>query len=86
MSAGSTCRVEILAAVDRLDGGGPAKWHHRGDIIDEVQSRTPRYPRSTIRRILSYNVAGVAPSHHVATQDLERVGDWFRCREEGMSD
>ena len=84
--AGTTCRAEILAAVDRLDGGGPAKWHLRDDIIDEVQSATTRYSRSTIRRILSYDIAGVVTSHHVATQDLERDGDWFRRRQEGMSD
>ena len=54
--AGSTCRTEILAAFNRLDGDGPPKWHARDDVIAEVRRVTPRYPVGTIRRILLYDL------------------------------
>ncbi|CAB4324084.1 unannotated protein [freshwater metagenome] len=76
--AGTTCRVEILAAVSRLDGDGPPSWHSRDEVIAEVQRATPRYPAGTIRRILQYDLVGRATLHHLAEKELERRGDEFR--------
>jgi len=77
--AGTTCRAEILAALNRLDGEGPPSWHSRGEVIAEVQRATPRYPAGTIRRILQYDLVGRPTLHHLAEKKLERRGDEFRC-------
>ncbi len=76
--AGTTCRAEILAAINRLDGDGPPAWHSREDIIVEVRKVTPRYPSGTIRRILLYDLVGRPTFNHIATKELERRGDEFR--------
>jgi hypothetical protein len=56
--AGTTCRAEILAAFNRLDGNGPPKWHAREEVIAEVRRVNRRYPAGTIRRVLWYDVIG----------------------------
>lgn len=40
--AGFTCRSEILAAINRLDVGGPPRWHARDEVIAEVRRVTRR--------------------------------------------
>lgn len=64
---GSTCRTEILAAVNRLDGGGPPRWHSRDEVIAEVLRVTRGYPSGTVRRILLYDLVGRSTSNHVAS-------------------
>ena len=85
--AGTTCREEILRAIERLDGGGPPKWHQRDEIIAEVQRVNRRYPAGTIRRVLCYDLIGRATMNHVATRHVERRDGWFRrvCGD-GLSD
>jgi hypothetical protein len=76
--AGTTCRAEVLAAFNRLDGDGPPRWHSRDEVIAEVRRVTQRYPAGTIRRILGYDLAGRATMNHVATSQIERRRDSFR--------
>jgi len=76
--AGTTCRQQILLAIERLDGGGPAQWHSRDEIIAEVQRVNRRYPSETIRRVLSYDLIGGATVNHVATCEVERQDGCFR--------
>jgi len=78
--AGTTCRGEILAAIRRLEGDGPPRWHSRAEIIAEVQRVTQRYPAGIIRRILQYNLVGRTTLNHVASSDVERRGKEFRLR------
>lgn len=78
--ARTTCRKEILAAIRRLDGGGPPRWHSRAEIPAEVQRVTTRYPVGTIRRILQYDLVGRTTLNHVASSDVERRGEEFRLR------
>ena len=78
--AGTTCRAEILAAINRLDGDGPPRWHSRDEVIAEVQRVTQRYPVATIRRILLYDLVGRTTLNHVATDVLERRNNDVRRR------
>lgn len=78
--AGSTCRAEILAAIHRLDGSGPPRWHSRDEVIAEVLRVTRRYPSGTVRRILLYDLVGRSTSNHVASGEVERRGNEFRLR------
>ena len=78
--AGITCRAEILAAINRLDGGGPPRWHSRAEIIAEVQRATTRCPVATIRRIMLYDLVGRTTLNHVATEVLERRNNDVRRR------
>ena len=75
---GTTCRLEVLSAIDRLDGVGPRRWHTREEITQAVLKATRRYSVETIRRILCYDLVGRSTSHHVVSRDLERVGSLFR--------
>jgi len=79
--AGTTCRAEILAAINRLDGEGPPRWHSRDAVIDEVRRVSQRYPAGTIRRILQYDLVGLSTLNHLPSNELEREGDRFRARE-----
>jgi len=81
--AGTTCRAEILAAFNRLDGDGPPKWHARDEVIAEVRRVNRHYPLGTIRRILVYDLVGRSTLHHVASDEFERNGDHFRRRSSG---
>jgi len=76
--ARSTCRSEILAAFNRLDGGGPPQWHTREEVIAEVHRVNRRYSASTIRRILCYDLVGHATPNHVSQVDLERQENQFK--------
>lgn len=78
--ARTTCREEILAAIRRLDGGGPPRWHLRDKVIAEVERVTTRYPAGTIRRILQYDLVGRTTLNHFASSDVERRGEEFRLR------
>lgn len=78
--AGTTCRAEILAAFNRLDGDGPPKWHARDEVIAEVRRMNRRYPAGTIRRILLYDLVGRSTLNHIASDEVERRGDEFRLR------
>jgi hypothetical protein len=76
--AGTTCRAEILAALNRLDGGGSPKWHQMAEVIAEVQRVNRRYPAGTIRRVLCYDLVGRGTMNHVATRQVERRDGRFR--------
>ncbi len=78
--SGSTCRDEILLAIQRLDDVGPPRWHTRGEVIAEVQRATQRYPVGSIRRILLYDLVGRPTFNHITSMDLERDGEMFRRR------
>lgn len=78
--AGSTCRTEILAAINRLDGSGPPRWHSRDEVNAEVLRVTWRYPSGTVRRILLYDLVGRSTSNLVASGEVERRGNEFRLR------
>jgi hypothetical protein len=78
--AGSTCRAEILAAFNRLDGAGARRWHVRDEVIAEVLRANHRYPEGTIRRVLLYDLCGWSTPNHVATDTVEREGERFRRR------
>ena len=78
--AGTTCRAEILAAFDRLDGDGLPSWYSRQDVIAEVRRATRRYPSGTVRRILLYDLVGRPTPNHIVSRELERSGEWFRRR------
>jgi hypothetical protein len=76
-----TCRKEILAAICRLDGDGPSRWHSQDEVVAEVRLATLRYPAGTIRRILLYDLVGRSTLNHLPSNELEREGDRFRYRE-----
>lgn len=78
--AGTTCRAEILAAINRLDGDGPPRWHSRDEVIAEVRRATTKYPVATIRRIMLYDLVGRMTPNHVATDVLERRNNDVRRR------
>lgn len=78
--AGTTCRAEVLAAFNRLDGDGPPRWHARDEVIAEVRRMNRRYPAGTIRRILLYDLVGRPTLNHVASHEVERRGDEYRLR------
>jgi len=78
--AGTTCRAEVLAAFNRLDGDGPPRWHSRDEVIAEVRRVSQRYPAGTIRRSLCYDLVGHSTVNHVASNELERSGNDFRRR------
>jgi hypothetical protein len=78
--AGTTCRAEILAALNRLDGGGQPQWHSRDEVIAEVRRVNLRYPAGTIRRILLYDLIDRSTLNHIASDDVERDRDRFRLR------
>lgn len=78
--AGTTCRAEILAAITRLDGDGPPRWHARDEVIAEVRRVNRRYPADTVRRILLYDLVGHSTLNRVASDELERNGGAVRRR------
>lgn len=80
VGAGTTCRAEILTALNRLDGDGPPTWQARDEVIAEVSRVNRRYPVGTIRRIPVYDFVGHPTVNHVATSELERSGNDFRRR------
>jgi hypothetical protein len=79
--AGTTCRKEMLAAIGRLNGAGPSRWHSQDEVVAEVRLATLRYPAGTIRRILLYDLVGRSTLNHLPSNELEREGDRFRYRE-----
>jgi hypothetical protein len=71
----STCREEVLAAFDRLEGSSGRRKFSLAEIVSEVQSAGTSYRESTIRTHVSSRLCRDAPVNHAAVyNDLQRVG------------
>ena len=69
-----TCRDEVIAAFERLEGRHRRKVFDLSEVLQEVQASGSTYRESTIRTHVTSRMCVEAPDHHGTTYaDLERV-------------
>jgi len=69
-----TCRDDVLAALNRLEGRHGRSAFALDEVVREVVTGGSRYKESTIRTHVTSRMCTGAPHHHgTVYADLERV-------------